>query len=300
MATVRELSETARRAEDLGYHALVIPDHLIDQLAPVPAMAVIAAATSRLRIGAFVFNNDLRHPAVFAQELASLDVLSEGRLDVALGAGWNMPEYEAAGIPFDSTPTRVERLAESVAVLKGLFRDEPFSFQGRYYTITEMDGRPKPIQRPHPPFMIGGGGRATLELAGREAQIVSLAPRIKARRSDLDSITPAAVEEKIGWIRQAAGHRFADIELNIYPTMVEPVVTDDPEAAAVEEARQISEHRGTEVTADQLLASPHIFIGSIEGYVERFRGLRERYGITSFMVGEMGPLDPVVERLAGT
>jgi probable F420-dependent oxidoreductase len=278
----------------------VIPDHLIDQLSPVPAMAVIAAATSRLRISAFVFNNDLRHPAVFAQDLASLDVLSEGRLDVAIGAGWNIPEYEAAGIPFDPTPVRQERLAESVAVLKGLFGDEPFSFHGRHYTITEMDGQPKPVQRPHPPFMIGGGGRATLELAGREAQIVSLAPRIKSRRTDPQSITPASLDEKIGWVRQAAGERFADIELNIYPTMQEPILSDDPGGAAEDAARDISARRGDEITADQLLASPHIYIGSIESYVEKFRDLRERYGITSIMVGEMGTLDPVVERLAGT
>jgi hypothetical protein len=148
--------------------------------------------------------------------------------------------------------------------------------------------------------MIGGGGRATLELAGREAQIVSLAPRIKARRSDLDSITPVAVDEKIGWVRSAAGDRFPDIELNIYPTTVEPIVTDDPQGVAAQTAREISESRGQPVSADRLLASPHIFIGSIEGYVTRFREMRERYGITSIMVGQMGPLDAVVERLAGT
>ena len=298
--SARELGETARRAEDLGYHALVIPDHLIDQLSPVPAMAVIAAATRTLRISAFVLNNDLRHPAVLAQDLASLDVLSEGRLDVAIGAGWNVPEYQQSGIPFEAVAVRQARLIEAITVLKGLFGDGPFSFSGAHYTITEMDGLPLPVQRPHPPFMIGGGGRATLELAGREAQIASLAPRIKARRTDLDSITPEAVAEKIAWVRAAAGDRFADIELNTYPTLLGPIVTDDPRAAAEEAAREISERRGTAVTADQLLASPHIFINSIEGYVERFQELRERFGISSFLVGEMGELDPVVERLAGS
>lgn len=298
--SARELSELARRAEDLGYHALVIPDHLIDQLSPMPAMAVIAAATATLRIAAFVLNNDLRHPAVLAQDLASLDVLSEGRLDVAIGAGWNVPEYEQSGIPFDPVPVRQARLVEAVSVLKGLFADGPFSFRGTHYRITEMDGRPKPFQKPHPPFMIGGGGRATLELAGREAQIVSIAPRIKARVSDLDSITPEAVAEKIEWVRIAAGDRFAEIELNIYPTMVGPIVSDDPRTAAEVAAREISERRGSAVTADQLLASPHIFINSISGYVERFQELREQFGFSSFMVGEMGDLDAVVWQLAGT
>jgi probable F420-dependent oxidoreductase len=298
--SARDLGETARRAEDLGYDALVIPDHLIEQLSPVPALAVIAAATERLRVAAFVFNNDLRHPAVLAQDLASLDVLSEGRLDVAIGAGWNVPEYRATGIPFDPAPVRQARLAEAITVLKGCFGEGPFSFQGRHYTITELDGQPKPVQHPHPPFMIGGGGRVTLELAGREAQIASFSPRIRGRRTDLESITPAAVAEKVEWVRAAAGDRFPQIELNIYPTLIGPIVSEHPRAAAEAGAAEISARRGEPVSAAQLLESPHVFINSVDGFVERFRELRERFGISSFMVGEMGPLDSVVSRLAGS
>ena len=178
IGSVAELTETARRAESIGIDTLVVPDHLIEQLSPVPAMAVIAAVSDRLRVGAFVLNNDLRHPAVLAQDLASLDVLSGGRLDVAIGAGWNRPEYEAIGLPFDPTPVRQRRLAEAISVLKGCFADGPFSFSGEHYTITDYDAYPKPVQRPHPPFLIGGGGRRTLTLAAREADIVGLAPRI--------------------------------------------------------------------------------------------------------------------------
>ena len=179
------LAREARRAESMGFTALVVPDHLIEQLSPVPALATIAAATDRLRIAGFVHNNDLRHPAVLAQDLASLDVLSCGRLDVAIGAGWNKPEYDAIGLPFDPTPVRQARLEEAVAILKGCFADGPFSFAGEHYRIVDLDGQPKPVQRPHPPFLIGGGGRRTLALAGREADIVGLAPRILAsRRSD--------------------------------------------------------------------------------------------------------------------
>lgn len=297
--TARELGERARRAEALGYHALVVPDHLIEQLSPVPAMAAIAAATTRLRISSFVFNNDLRHPAVLAQDLASLDVLSEGRLDVALGAGWNEPEYQAIGLPFERVGARVARLAEAVAVLKGCFADGPFSFAGQHYTITDHDGQPKPVQRPHPPFLIGGGGRRTLTLAAREAQIVGLAPRIlEGRRVDAHSLTWAATEEKIGWVREAAGDRFGDLDFNIYPSAWPVTVTDDLHAVARGVIDSLRERTGIELTEREVIESPHLLIGSVDRFVEKFTELRERLGIRSIMVGEPGPLDAVVERMA--
>jgi probable F420-dependent oxidoreductase len=264
-------------------------------------MATIAAATDRLRIAAFVLNNDLRHPAVLAQDLASLDVLSGGRLDVAIGAGWNRPEYEAIGLPFDPTPTRQARLREAIAVLKGAFGDEPFSFEGAWYTIRELDGRPKPVQRPHPPFLIGGGGRRTLELAAREAAIVGVAPRIlPSGRGDPASITIAATEEKLGWVRAVAGDRFAELELNTYPSMSEIRLTDHARSEVRELASRLEQRPGVAVTPEELLESPHIFIGSVDGLVEKLRMLRERLGISSFMVGGIDELAPVVERLAGT
>ena len=295
------LAEKARRAEAIGYHGLVVPDHLIPQLSPLPALTWIAAATQRLRIAAFVFNNDLRHPAVLAQDLASLDVLSGGRLDVAIGAGWNKPEYEAIGLPFDATPVRQARLIEAVAVLKGAFGDPPFSFAGEHYTITDLDGQPKPVQRPHPPFLIGGGGRRTLELAGREAQIVGLAPRIlPGQRSDPTSLTVAATTEKIEWVKAAAGDRFADIELNIYPSTTGVSVTDNALAEARDLAAALAGRTAVDVGAEDLLESPHIFIGSLAALEEKFIRQREELGISSIMVGDMGPLDSIVERLAGT
>lgn len=301
LASARELTETARKAESIGIDTLVVPDHLIPQLAPVPAMAVIAAVSDRLRIGAFVLNNDLRHPAVLGQDLASLDVLSEGRLDVAIGAGWNRPEYEAIGLDFDPTPIRQARLAEAVAVLKGCFAEGPFSFAGKHYTITAYDAQPKPVQRPHPPFMIGGGGRKTLTLAGREAQVVGLAPRILPNGAgDPGSVTVAATAEKIEWVRDAAGDRFDDLELNVYPSMTAISVTDQPRQEAEELADALHARSGVRVSAEDLLDSPHIFIGSVESFVEKFRRLRAELGISSFMVGEVDELVPIVERLAGT
>jgi probable F420-dependent oxidoreductase len=296
----KEMAEKARRAEAVGFHALVVPDHLIAQLSPIPAMTAIAAATERLRVSAFVFNNDLRHPAVLAQDLASLDLLSGGRLDVAIGAGWNKPEYDAIGLPFDPTPVRQARLEEAVTVLKGCFGDGPFSFRGEHYTITDYDARPKPVQKPHPPFLIGGGGRRTLTLAGREADIVGLAPRIgKDRKVDARSLTFEATVEKIGWVREAAGERFDRLEFNAYPSSWPITVTDDLHGEARKVIDSLKERTGVELTEAEVLDSPHLFIGSIDRFVEKIEGLRERLGISSFMVGEMDELLPVVERLAG-
>ena len=259
------LAETARRAKSIGFSGLVIPDHLIEQLSAVPALATVAAATETLRIGTFVTNNDLRHPAVLAQDMASLDVLSGGRLDIGIGAGWNRPEYDAIGVPFEPVATRVERLTESVAVLKGLFGDGPFTFHGRHYTITEHDGQPKPVQRPHPPLLIGGGGRRTLSMAAREADIVGLAPRqLSGQRAEPRSMTLAAAEEKIAWVREAAGDRFAGLELNVYPSSWEIVVTDHARAEAGRVIDHFRARTGIELTVDEVLESPHLFIGTVD------------------------------------
>ncbi len=297
----KTLAAEARRAEGMGFDALVVPDHMIEQLSPVPALATIAAATDRLRIAAFVHNNDLRHPAVLAQDLASLDVLSGGRLDVAIGAGWNKPEYDAIGLTFDPTPIRQARLEEAIAVLKGYFADGPFSFAGEHYTITDLDGQPKPVQRPHPPFMIGGGGRRTLSLAGREAAIVGLAPRIlPGERSDPASLTLAAAAEKIEWVREAAGDRFDDLVFNVYPSTWPITITNDPRAEAAKVVEELRGRSAVDLTVDDVLESPQLFIGTVDSLVEKFRMLRERLGITSFMTGDIDELAPVVERLAGS
>lgn len=300
----RQLTETARHAEAIGYSALVLPDHLIEQHAPIPLLATIAAVTERIRIGTFVFNADLRHPAVLAQDLASLDVLSGGRLEIAIGAGWNRPEYDAIGLPFQPVGTRVARLREAITVLKGCFGDEPFSFAGDHFTITDHNGAPKPIQRPHPPLFVGGGGRRTLTLAAQEADIVGLAPRLlpgdqTAPKPDPRSLTAAATEEKIGWVRAAAGDRFNQLEINTYPIGGPVVVTNHARAEAQARADRLRQLTGIEISANEVLESPHVFIGSIEGLSQKFIELRERFGISSLMVGEIETLAPVVENLAG-
>ncbi|HET9458305.1 MAG TPA: TIGR03621 family F420-dependent LLM class oxidoreductase [Candidatus Limnocylindrales bacterium] len=295
------LSERARRAEAIGVRTLVIPDHLVAIPAPIAWLATIAAVTERLRISPFVLNNDLRHPAILAKELATLDVLSGGRLDVAIGAGWNEPEYAAIGLPFEPVGVRVARLSEAIAVLKGCFGDGPFSFAGAHYRITDYDAFPKPVQRPHPPIFIGGGGKRTLTLAGREADVVGLAPRtLSGQRADPRSVTWAATEEKIAWVRDAAGERFDDLVLNVYPSQWPITRSDDLRGEARRVIDRMRERTGHELTEQEVIDSPHIFIGSTERFVEKFSELRERLGISSFMVGSLEELGPVVERLAGT
>jgi probable F420-dependent oxidoreductase len=301
VSSARELGERARAAEDLGVTTFVLPDHLVAQPAPVPYLAAVAALTERIRISAFVHNNDLRHPAVLAQELATLDVLSEGRLDVAIGAGWNESEYEAIGLPFDPIRIRRPRLAEAVTVIKGCFAAGPFSFAGEHYTITDYDAQPKPVQQPHPPFFIGGGGRATLELAAREAQTIGLAPRIlRGGVADPRSFTWAATEEKIGWVREAAGERFDSLAFNVYPSFWPVTVTADLDGEARRVVAALRERSGFELTVQEVIDSPHIFIGSHERFVEKFTELRDGLGISSFLVGDLDQLGPVVEQLAGS
>jgi probable F420-dependent oxidoreductase len=261
----------------------------------------VATLSDRLRVAPFVINNDLRHPAVLGHDLATVDLLSEGRLDVAIGAGWNKAEYDAIGLSYDPPGLRIDRLAESVTVLKGYFGEEPFSFAGTHYTITELDGWPKPLQRPHPPFMIGGGGKRVLQLAAREAQIVSLAPRAgRDGRGENASMSWEATVEKIGWVRAAAGQRFASLELNVYPSRVAPQITDDAHGALREAADQIAARSGERPDEAMLRTSPHIWIGSLEELAEKAHRLREELGITSLMLGEVDELAPLVARLAAS
>jgi len=298
-----ELIERAKLAESLGYSTFLASDHLMDQLAPLQALSIVAEATTRLRIGTFVLNNDLRHPAVLAQELASLDVLSGGRLEIGLGAGWNIDEYRAAGLGYDRHSVRFERMTEALAVLKGLFADGPFHFAGKHYQITEMDGAAfmRPHQRPHPPFLIGGGGRLALTFAAREAQIVGLAPRLpRPAEPDVQSLLAEATDEKVAWVREAAGARFAELELNTYASLGPAQITDDARGAARALADRLQARYGCELTEDDVLESPHTFIGTVDALVQKCLMLRERFGLSYiFPIAEPAAFAPVVERLAG-
>lgn len=299
------LTALARRAEAIGYSALVMPDHLTATYAPVPFLSHVAAATETLRVGTFVFNNNLRHPAVLAQELATVDLLSGGRLEIGLGAGWNQPEHDAIGLPFEPVGTRVSKLAEAVRVFKGCFAEGEFSFSGDHYTVTAHDGKPSPVQRPHPPFFIGGGGKRLLTLAAREAQIVGLAPRLTRDAAglpalDIPSITLAATEEKVSWVRAAAGERFAELEVNTYPAGGPVVLTGNARAEAVRRVDRLRRRTGTELTVDEVLESPHVLIGDVGQLSRKLHELRERFGISSILLDDIDACAPLVEALAGS
>jgi probable F420-dependent oxidoreductase len=286
----------ARQVEELGYSTLTMPDHFGDQLAPVPALMAAASVTTTLRVGALVWDNDYKHPVVLAKELATMDVLSGGRLEIGLGAGWMATDYEQSGIPFDSNKVRVDRFEEGLTVIKSAMRGEPFSFSGEHYTITDYSGSPRPVQSPCPPVLIGGGGPRVLSIAAREADIVGINGTLAAGAIGPDAIasmTAEAVDQKIETVRAAAGSRIDDIEFNVRAFLVR--VTDDREGATEQIAGFVS------VDPEMVRATPFVLIGTPEEIVEDLLQRRERWGFSYVIVGgeDVEPFAPVVAALAG-
>ena len=251
-----EWTETAKKAEALGYSTLVMPDHFGDQLSPIAALSTAAAVTDTLRVGSLVFANDFRHPAVLAKETATLDLLSDGRLEVGVGAGWMTNDYTWTGITQDRAGVRIDRMIEAITVLRGLWGDDAFSFDGEHYTITEMKGLPKPVQAGGPPIVVGGGSKRVLSTAARLADIVGVNPNVgegKFGAEAIASMSADATDEKLGWVRAAAGDRFDDIEISILKFFT--VVTDDRDTVADKLGGSMG------MDAATLLASPHSLVG---------------------------------------
>jgi probable F420-dependent oxidoreductase len=296
--TARGWADQARRAEDLGYAALLMPDHFGDQLAPVPALAAVAAATSTLRLGSLVFGNDYRHPIVLAKEAATLDVLSEGRFELSLGAGWMKSDYEEAGLTYDTPRVRVERFEEAVQVIQGLLRtDGPFSFEGAYYQVHQHTLLPRPVQQPGPPLIIGGGGKRVLSFAARHADIVSINVNLREGTGGAETApnaSPERTREKVAWVKEAAGARFDDLELNALIGFV--MITDDAEGMA----KAMAPHFG--ISADDALHIPLALLGTTDEMIEELQWRRAEYGISywSIEADSWEELGPVVRKLAGT
>ncbi len=283
----------ARHVEALGYDTLVMPDHFGARFALAPALVLAAEATDRLRVGSLVYDNDFRHPALLAQEVASIDALTDGRFEFGLGAGWLKSEYDAAGLPFDEGRTRVERMTEALFVVKALFSATPVSYEGRFYRLTGLTGSAKPKQEPHPPVLIGGGGRRLLTLAAKEADIVSVMPRSRRDGSGLEDAdaSPEAFARKVGWIRDAAGDRFSAIELN---TLVQTVVIrDHPRDAAAPLAKEYG------MGVDEVFETPLVLIGSVDQIADALEQRRERFGLSYVTVFEkdLENLGKVINRL---
>jgi probable F420-dependent oxidoreductase len=290
-----------QRVERLGYDTFLIRDHFVpdffgDQLAPLPALTAAAMATTTLRVGTMVLDNDFRHPALLAKEVATIDSLSGGRFELGIGAGWLRAEYEQAGIPYDRAGVRIDRLEESLAVLKGLLRDGTSTFSGTHYVTSGLGCFPQPTQRPHPPIFIGGGKQRVLRLAGREADIVGILTTSVATGVAVDDAserTAAAVRQKLDWVREGAGDRFDAIELSLVPTVL---LTDDREGVT---ERMIRERGWQGIGVADVLEMPSIFIGTIEQVACAMHERRESYGFSYYVVSDtqMEAIAPVVERV---
>jgi probable F420-dependent oxidoreductase len=286
----------ARKVESLGYSTLTMPDHFDGQLAPVPALMAAADATETLRVGGLVWDNDYRHPVVLAKELATIDVLSSGRLEIGIGAGWMATDYEQSGIAYDSNKVRVNRLEEGIVVIKGAMSGEAFSYAGEHYTITDFTGSPQPVQAPCPPILIGGGGKRVLSIAAREADIVGVNGTLAAGVIGPEAIatmTAEAVDEKVSIVHAAAGRRIAKIEFNVRAFMVR--VTDERRATMEQIAGFV------QVDPSFIEESPFALIGTPAQIVDDLLRRRQRWGFSYVIVGadDVESFAPVVAELAG-
>src|SRR5687767_11398653 len=262
--------ELARKIEDLGYSTLFIPDHFGDQWGPIVGMTIAAEATERLNVGALVLDNDYRHPQVLAKEIATLDLFSEGRVEFGIGAGWMRSDYDESGMAYDTPGTRIDRMIEGLTVVKGLLSEPKFSFSGKHYTLTEAQGQPRPHSQPHPPILIGGGGKRVLSIAAREADIVGVNPNLSAGYVGPEvaqSARPARYRERIEWIKEAAGDRFADIELQVLTFFVQIGV--DAEKAAADIAPLFG------IDVDEALDMPLAILGTVDQICETLQKRRE-------------------------
>ncbi len=296
-ASAAEWIALARRVEELGYATLNLPDHLTDRPAPMPALASAAAATTRLRVGTLVLNNDFRHPVLLAREAATLDVLSDGRFELGLGAGYVKAEYDEAGLRFDRGGVRVERLAESVTIVKRLFEGEAVTFAGDHYHVRAHTLYPRPVQQPRPPILIGGNGPRLLTLAATQADVVGLTGVTFSQGGvgrDFAGFRAAGVDERLRLIRNAAGARFDQLELNALIQQV--IVTEDRRGAADELAQ-----RWSALTAGDILDSPFVLLGSLDEIVAQLVARRARWGLSYYVVFDaaLAAFAPVVARLAG-
>lgn len=287
----------ARKVEDLGYSALLMPDHFDDQLAPVPALMAAADATTELRIGSLVLDNDYRHPLVLAKEAATIDLLSGGRLELGLGAGWMRTDYEQSGIGYDRPGVRVERFEEGLTVVKGLLSTEgPYSFSGKHYSIREHASTPRPVQRPHPPIIVGGGARRVLTVAARHADIVSINVDLRAGAGGPEAApdaSPASTLRKIGWVKDAAGGRFDTLELNTLVGFA--MVTDDRQGLISSLAPTFG------LDPEDAVHVPLALIGTLDEMEHELHWRRENFGISYFSITADGweTLAPLVSKLAG-
>lgn len=288
-----------RRAEAMGFSTVFGPDHVgAHSSAVLPMLTVAAEVAPSIRVSPMVIANDYRHPVMLAKDAATIDLLSEGRFELGIGTGWIEAQYRESGLPYDSPGTRVGRLEEAIAVIKGCWSGEPFTFAGDHYRVDAVTC-PRPHQKPHPPVLIAGTGPRMLRLAGREADIAGISPLTLgvtdfSRFGEGIATSGERIAVQIGWVRDGAGDRFDEVELSVIANHV--VVTDDVSDAIDELAAE------TGAASSEIAASPHILIGPVEHIVDTLVERRERYGLSyiGFGVRNLEEMEPVVDRLAGT
>lgn len=305
----REWRELARKAEATGFSSFHLADHIIgpgpaltatghpiQTVAAIPAMAVAAEATSTIKVGCRVLCVDYRNPVMLAKEVATLDFFSEGRLELGLGAGWLQNEYEAIGVPFDRPGIRIDRFEEVVALLRASFAEGELNINTPHVHAVGFEAVPKPFTKSGPPIMIGGGAKRILTIAGREADIVSLNfnnSSGKLGAEGIGSSTAELTDQKIQWIKDGAGSRFDQIEIEIAAYFT--IVTPDGEGTRAKMAPMFG------MTPEVFAEHPNALIGSVDEICDRIVERRERFGISyiSFGASVIDAVIPVVERLAG-
>jgi probable F420-dependent oxidoreductase len=289
--------DKARKLEDLGFSTLFMPDHFGEELAPLPAIAMAAAHTTTLRVGSLVFDNDYKHPAILAKEAATIDLLSDGRLELGMGAGWMRTDYDQLGLPYDPPAVRVDRFEEALHVIKQCLAGERFTYHGEHYRITDYASFPKPVQQPRPPLLVGGGGKRVLSIAAREADIVGINPNLRAgaigREASLDSLKEKT-DQKIQWVRDAAGPRWNELEIQMrfFVTSVRPDRMAMAEALAP----------AFGVSPQEALESGAVLVGTEDEINAQFHRRREECGLSYGGVGDdnVDEFAPIVAKLAGT
>lgn len=293
----RTWADSFREVEALGYSTLFLPDHFDEGVGPLAGLAAAAAVTSTLNVGPLVLDCDFRHPVPLARELATIDIISDGRLELGLGAGWKALDYQHAGITMDRPGVRVSRMIEHVTVLRALFADGPVTFAGEHYTITDLEGTPKPVRPGGPPILIGGGAPRLLRYAGSVADIVGVNASIHSGEIDAAAAQDGLAEridQKVAWVREGAGDRFDELELNAWLAIAE--VTDDAEGFAELIAPAF------ETDAASVLESPLSLIGSATQIAERLQARRDRWGYSYVVVpgDKVHDFAPIVAKLTGT
>ena len=292
--------DTVRRIEDLGYSTVFCPDHFDDQWAPTVALTVAAEATTELRVATLVYDVDYRHPVVLAKEIATLDLVSNGRVEFGIGAGWMSDDYDMAGIPFDKAGIRIDRMVEAIDVVRGLWSGQPLNFQGEHYVVRDMTGTPSPCQPGGPPIIVGGGGKRVLTEAARRADIVGLNASLHSGSVGPETALSALGErflERRNWVEEAAGERFSQLELQMNTFMTAVTATT---AEADEMIEGMAPMFG--LSPDQARTIPMVLAGTVNDVCEQLHHHRELYGTSYWVIheGEVDAMAPVVAKMSGT